>query len=341
MKRIFIIALIFLVVLGAVFFFTQSMRRAPAEKQSSGPQQPVTRVPPPDFPRPVARKQPDYVVSLASPAPSRPVQAYSAVFPSDFDSYALTLASAFGFSGTSQKISLSAGTVHLWTKGASSLSVGGDPIGFSYATDIEPAGIVALTNTRLDAIAKQALQRVKIPSSPLGLTPLPADYFAPRGNDLGVVPAQQQATLVQVNYAYTVGDVVPFAMRTPGLPAASVRINAQGRLVSMNAYIFPVITKTDASLSFVSQADALKRLINKEGLLLNISADVDRNEHITRDYSLSSSTITSSTLEYYYSQGNSVLAPVYIFGGAGVDATTGKRVQTTTVVSALPSLSTK
>ncbi len=140
---------------------------------------------------------------------------------------------------------------------------------------------------------------------------------------------------MQVNFAYEI-DGRPFYPTEPGLPAAAVRINSRGSVVSASARIFPNIAKTGSIIQVVSPADAVRRLTSNQGVLLRLFAGSDRNEHTTADYLVKTSTITSIALGYYYSPGSASLSPVYVFEGSGQDNTTNKEVQTTTMVSALP-----
>lgn len=325
---VFVVFLFAVVVVVFVLRRTNQRQPAPLQTTKSAP------APEPSFP-PAA--QPDKLEYVPQPTyASRPDRVDSYVLlQDDSSSRAAVLASALGVNGPPTMFVGSRGAFTTWSSEDKTLSVGGTPTEVSYASGISPGNVIQKSEKELVSLALSFLQSINILHKDLSLEPMRSLYFAPTGGSPNELGGPAGATVAQINFQYRLGGL-PFYMRLPDIPGASVRLNAEGAIVSFSAYWFYSIEKSLGKIVVAAPEAAASRLVGGEGVLLSVASDDDKNSEELPYYQINSSSITTTTLGHYLPAGETKLVPVYVFWGTGRDERSGKSVNTTTIVSGLP-----
>ncbi|KKW10899.1 MAG: hypothetical protein UY48_C0028G0008 [Candidatus Gottesmanbacteria bacterium GW2011_GWB1_49_7] len=158
-------------------------------------------------------------------------------------------------------------------------------------------------------------------------------YFAPQVTDLNFVP-RQSATAIQLIFTPQLSGL-PLIAGNPTTSGITIRYNASQSLLYFSGYTYPKFVASGAT-PIISLEDAGRRLLSNQGTILSLSSAADINAHDTKWYQFSLATVSRADLAYYYDFAKKQLSPVFLFTGAAIDKTTGKQVDTTTAVSAVP-----
>jgi hypothetical protein len=332
-KKIFIIGTMFLLVLATMGVV--SSRRQPARPAVSRPTPTpeLALLAAPVFPPSVVANQPAYVVpALAASFPEHVPD--HEVSPFSVKDAAGAVARALGFPDAPQGVSGSRGTSYVWSAGASSLVVSGNPPMVAYLSGKTTAGVVVSSAASLDAAARAVLARLDLPAAPYELVKLPPRYFTTSGQDLVEVNGAAGATIVEVGYRYYLSSRPVYGSR-PNEPSAATRFNAKEEIVSVTAAIFSPTKESGKSVAVALGEEVSGRLARSEGVLLYLFADGDKNNFTAPQYAVPVVSVGSVSLGYYYSPGASSLSPVFLAEGVGQDGGSGQGVRFMTLVSAL------
>lgn len=331
MKKFLLLGALFFTVSAVVFFIQQ--KRTAVEP----PRQPAPVVEAPLFPSPEVESQPTYAVGQITKAFPPAIPIYSLGAQPNAAAAGAALASALGFDAPPQNLSKSAIPFFVWTKNLASLTVSGDPLVFSYQSGASPSTKpLGPDLSRIANFAKQYLQKNSLlPSPPLLLDPVEPRFFAPKGSVLNQLPTAAGATLVEIRFNYLLENL-PLFSRLPDAPSVSVILDAEGSVVSFVVYRYPLVEQASKTTPIISAKEATNRLTGGSGVLLSVSSEDELNKETETTVALSSSAINEVGLGYYYSPGKATLAPVFVFGGTGINDLDNRGIKTTTVVSALP-----
>lgn len=281
-------------------------------------------------------QQPTYLLAAPTVAAPETLTVFQTKTPAAaYSTHFADFAKNLGFTGDPVIAVISRGNFSTWNQNSSSLILGGDPIEISYDSGGAAGGVVNLSLGKLEQTALAFVQKLSIVPSSITLSRESIDYFAPKGSVLNLLPTQNGATLVQINFRYLV-DNLPLFTRRASAPSLSVKINAAGQVVSLSGYWFPDLVATSGRVSLLDYQAASTSLRGNRGVLTSEMATSDFNTGDISQHAVTTTSIDKAVLGYYYSPGNQTLAPVYVFHGTGTDNNTGKAVSTITLVSALP-----
>jgi hypothetical protein len=159
-------------------------------------------------------------------------------------------------------------------------------------------------------------------------------YYTPNVSDLNFT-SRDQATAIQVTYLPTLKDI-PLIAGDPKSSEAIVRYSADKTILYFSGYIYPQFVQTGASSPIISLSEAETRLLAGKGTILSAGSTADINAADTKWYQFNVSGISKVDLAYYYDFTNKHLSPVFLFYGTATDKTTQNKVDTVSVVSAVP-----
>lgn len=334
MKKLVLIAVLFFSVLGvvAIAAIRRQPARIPLPQPTPAPE--LARLVPPVFPSPVVLNQPTYVVpTIAVTFPAHlPEFAVSAIITKEVVG---KIAQSLGFSGAPQELSGAQGVTYVWSAGAASLVAAGNPLNISYTSGKTPSGVASSSPLSLDSAARQTLGRLNLPALPYELVKLPLRYFTTSGFDLVEVDTPLGATVVEAGYQYSLTSRPVYGTR-PNEPGVAVRFNAKGEVVSLAATLLPAVKDSGRSVAIASSQVLAARFIRGEAVLLYLFADLDKNNFTAPQYAVSSVSVRSVSLGYYYSPLSTSLSPVFLAEGVGQDNETGSEVRFMSLISALP-----
>lgn len=330
MKKVAIIIILILTITAAAILWKSKQGGARPTAGTTA----KTAVVPPVFPS-AAAAQPSY--TLAAPAPSFPaaLPVFQTVTGADNSAIFLKTAGLLNFSGDPRIIVGSRGNFSLWSQGSSSLALGGDPLEISYNSGLGADGEVDQTLNVLEKTARDFIQKLNLAPTGVTLFKESVGFYAPGVSILNALPGRRGATLIQINFRYLLNNQ-PLFVRGASAPSLSVRINSSGKVVSLSGHWFPGLVRTKESSALLTYQAATQKIMNKEGVLTYLNSSADFNTESVFHYSVSLISVGEVVLGYYYSPGNTVLTPVYVFRGTAIDDSVGKTVSTVTLVSALP-----
>lgn len=331
-KRLFIIIGIFLIVGIGVFVFTQRAREERLAPLSGQP--PIAPIVRPSFPASVPRPQPGYQVAAPERVfpPSLATVTYSP--PQSVRPQALLVAQALGLAGEPTEIPGTRGTLFTWQQDGKTLTVGGQPTEVSYTAYQSSRTAVGAQSIDVDAIAEQLIKQIGLITPGVSLQKTKIALYEPTSDGPKETANTSLATTLRADYSYTI-DEYPIYTRYPN-PALSIQINGDRQTEALNAYWYTGVQKTESVVPIVSYEEAVRRLLAGEGALLAVNVQDPPLTDIPQKFTVQTSTISKAELAYYYTPGNTILAPVFVFYGQGIDSETNKPADTLTVVSALP-----
>ncbi|MCL4360432.1 hypothetical protein M1555_04255 [Patescibacteria group bacterium] len=337
MKRRHIVVLFALFIVSLFSAYLWRTQKRPPPPQPIGGARSAVPIPPPSFPPVPTIEQPAYVVPTEAAFPGS-LPAYVRTSSFSDNTPPSSVAARLGFSGTPKTLATSRGSVYLWTNGAASFTIGGNPADFDYQSG-ENAGrqITTITPEGARAMLEAFLKKAGLTGPETGFSLTAIHYFDPKSpGGANEIFDASRATLALFVFDYTLGGR-PLYGGIPGTGGISIRINGTGSVVSVSGYWYPGLKK-EGSFPIISSAAAVARLIAHSGVLLDVSSTNKTNEE-PETFSLATTTITKTELGYYASQGESRLSPIFVFFGKSNNDNTGNPVTTVSVVSAVATLS--
>lgn len=333
-QLLFVLAALCVVAIGA-YVFTRGTQKSPTTPSRAG-QAPVAPLVKPSFPQAVSRSQPSYRID--APGQTFPQTVPSVVYanPTSSKPQAIRVAGVLGLGGQPVEIKGNRGVLYTWNENGQSLTFGGDPTELSY-TIYQPTQTTIDTRAiNADAITTQFMGRVGINVPNLTLTKTKTTLYEPTPSGPRVTTNTATATTLGAGFRYEI-DGFPVYTRYPTTPAVSVQIDGEGVLERFNSLWYAGIQKTESVTPVITYDEAARKLLGGEGTLLAFNSDEPQVTDIPEKLSVQTSSVVRAELAYYYTPGTRLLAPVFVFYGRGTDSKTGRAVNTTTVVSALPS----
>ncbi len=336
MNKKFLIILGILVIVGVgVFIFIAQSRREVTPPPFS-PQAPVAPPVRPSFPQSITRSQPGYRVDLPKQQFPSSLQTVTYSQPPSVLPQAILVANALGLRNQPAEIKGSRGTLYTWQQNGETLTVGGEPLEVSYTFYRSSQTPIGTQTINSDAVAEQFKNRIGLTMPVVLLVKKATALYEPTQAGAKETTNTQVATTQRTDYNYKI-DGYPIYTRYPSIPALSIQTNGDRALEQFNAYWYAGIKKTESIAPIISYEEATQRLLSGEGALLAFNPKDPPLTDIPQKISVQTSAITRAELAYYYTPGNTILAPVFVFYGQGVDTKTNKAVDTLTIVSALPS----
>jgi len=332
-QLLFVLAVLSVVAIGA-YVFTQRTQKSPTTHSWAG-QAPIAPLVKPSFPQSVSRSQPSYRVDM--PGQTFPQTVPSVVYtnPASSQSQAVRIAGVLGLGGQPVEIKGNRGVLYTWNENGQTLTLGGDPTELSY-TFYQPSQTTMGTRAiNADTTTTQFVGRVGISVPNLTLTKIKTTLYEPTPSGPRVTTNTQTATTLGAEFQYKIDGLLVYT-RYPTTSAVSVQIDGEGVLERFNGLWYAGIQKTESVTPVIAYNEAVRKLLGGEGTLLAFNSDEPQATDIPEKISVQTSSIVRAELAYYYTPGTRLLAPVFVFYGRGTDSRTGRAVNTTTVVSALP-----
>jgi hypothetical protein len=333
-RLFFIIGILFIGITAIAFFVTRSKKTTESPSLSS--RAPIAPVVKPSFPESLPRPQPNYAVPpVDQPFPSSVRTVVYSHLPIT-NQQAATMANALGVSSQPVEIPGNRGTLYSWSNNGQTLTIGGDPVEISYTFYQSSTTPIGSQNIDSDALIAGFRQRIGHTMPGVELKKIKTTLYESTGFGPKETTNTQAATTLRADYSFTI-DNYPIYTRYPSAPALSVQINGNRNLEQFNTYWYKGIQKTHSVTPIITYEEAVQRLLGGEGALLAVNTQDPPLTDIPQKFSVQTSTISRVELAYYYTPGNTILAPVFVFNGQGVDTEKNVPVETLTVVSALPS----
>lgn len=335
MKKYFFIFFLFsLTIIGLIIWRRQTMVRTRLGSAPTAPVQELTQLTAPTFPPPATGNQPQY----RAPETLTGFPLYlphHQMSQASFGEAATRVAIALGFSGNPKETKNVSGATYFWNASGSSLVATENTSEIIFLSGKTAAEPIANT-TKPDAAARELLSRLGIPASPYQLLGLTPRYFTNPGFEPYEVDSTSGATIIEISYAYVLVDRTVYGIH-PEKPSISIRFNAKGEVVSLAATLLPPATASGKSIAIATAQEAVSRLLGKEGVLVSLLSEADKNSFSGPQYTVSTATTQRLSLGFYFDRGSVSLIPVFLAEGVGNNADDGKEVRFMTLVSALPS----
>lgn len=326
---------VFLVLGVGMFLYVKQSRKEPVTPSLTG-RAPVAPLAQPSFPQSASRSQPGYRVDIAEQQFPSSLPTVTYTQPPSVRPQALLVANALGFHDKPAEIKGSRGTLYTWQQGDETLTTGGEPVEISYTFYKSSRTPIGTQMINSDAVVGQFKNRIGLTMPSVSLVKKATTLYEPTQVGAKETTNTEVATAQRTDYNYTI-DGHPIYTRYPNIPALSIQTNGDRALEQFNAYWYAGIKKTESITPIISYEEATQRLLSGEGALLAFNPKDPPLTDIPQKISVQTSVITRAELAYYYTPGNTILAPVFVFYGQGVDTKTNMAVDTLTVVSALPS----
>jgi len=331
----FVIALFLLFLVGAVYLSSRSRLTQKTERSPTPTARPVADITPATFPKleSVDKKTTYNASSLVGSLPTT-VAAYRVLSSFAVLEKARRVARVLGFSSEPQTIDIPGEPLYAWDEGEKTFSAGGSPPAIAYLSGL-PKNLpsVSVSVEVLKRSARSFLEDNALVPAGTAAENINTAYLAPVGND-PVQTTRDRATVVQLDYRLFLGGI-PVLSGYPDIPTYTFWFDGAGAMRKFSGLLFPPV-EVAGEIQILSLSEAKARLESGGGTILSAFSQADKNRVETQYYSFKTTRVTDASQAYYFTPGQEVLAPVYVFTGTATDERTKKTVNTITLVSALP-----
>jgi hypothetical protein len=224
------------------------------------------------------------------------------------------------------------GTIYRAATGNRYFTVTGNPPKISYKENPTNNVRAPIDSGKLDSEARGILNTLGVLPPGGAISPATFIYLAASGPH-PEKSTPEDATLVWVKY-YLMLDGVPVFSANPEDTSFLFKYNADGSLISYDAYDLSKVFDSGQAWDILPVNDAASRLRSGEGALTSMIPEEDM-ELYPSDFSVQTAYAQNAILGYYMNAAEGSITPIYLFNSQAQDTLNSRPVRIGTFVSAL------